>query len=453
MSFADPDFEVEAVITSALTGKSSTFTNIHNFTIIKSPFNKSANITMITIEADYAFLSLIANETKSKYEPACKIKIYNLDKAASQKDVTRGKRGTILYSNNFFVYASIDEQSLSEMNRDKQLSDQSRIMTFVLANPILYWLQTNHEHITLSDSITADGALKKYENYLSSEFGSDAFSFQHLAKDINPHIYEQIFSKSTCDLETPSRLISEYKAYDSLTYYFYDDFSISALAGNNASTSSSGSNKKAINNITLSLGSILQLPKVDMLDSNHKDAVSHVSVDSTEAGTDMFLEFQKNAATIAIESSDGHIETILPTAIGDKRPVVNGGSVKSHDKVVSAGGVGRSVHGKDVSMADSKIIPQHHVTMYGPDNARNARIRFLNTQKLITSEIKSYTDMTFQQCYPDLINLTSMYNLDTTARSRFAFLPIAISNIFHKQKSQSARLTHSIKAKFIEFNI
>jgi len=53
----------------------------------------------------------------------------------------------------------------------------------------------------------------------------------------------------------------------------------------------------------------------------------------------------------------------------------------------------------------------------------------------------------------DLISLTSMYNLDDSARSRFAFLPVVVTNIFHKQQSKDVRLMHSTRAKFMEFNI
>jgi len=454
MSFSSPEFEIEATFDSPTAG-TKTFINVHSFTVAKAPFSKLANLTNLTVEGDYAYLSMISSDSRSQLEPKCSISIYSLyTDEKNSKEPRRGKRAGLLYSGTYFVYSSIDEQTLNDADSKVQSQDQSRIFTFVLANTIIHWLSTNHDgNILIDDSTAADG-ISTYENYLTSKFKSDAFSFQKLAIDPNTFKYDQILSKSTNDLSIASDLIKNYKAYNSLAYYYHDDFHIGALVGNNSLTSKvTGWQPKAINNITLSLGSILNLPKIDIYDQNHKDSLLHVTVNNVESAIDYYSMFQTPGSTVVATSPDGHVESIIPTTIGDNRPIVEPKMVTPSSLTLSTHNEHRVVHGKSVSIGGEAIIPKNHISVHSPDGINNAVTRYANSKRLITSDIKAYVDMTFQKCYPDLISLTSMYNLDDSARSRFAFLPVVVTNIFHKQQSKDVRLMHSTRAKFMEFNI
>jgi len=342
MSFSSPEFEIEATFDSPTAG-TKTFINVHSFTVAKAPFSKLANLTNLTVEGDYAYLSMISSDSRSQLEPKCSISIYSLyTDEKNSKEPRRGKRAGLLYSGTYFVYSSIDEQTLNDADSKVQSQDQSRIFTFVLANTIIHWLSTNHDgNILIDDSTAADG-ISTYENYLTSKFKSDAFSFQKLAIDPNTFKYDQILSKSTNDLSIASDLIKNYKAYNSLAYYYHDDFHIGALVGNNSLTSKvTGWQPKAINNIT--------------------------PVNNVESAIDYYSMFQTPGSTVVATSPDGHVESIIPTTIGDNRPIVEPKMVTPSSLTLSTHNEHRVVHGKSVSIGGEAIIPKNHISVHSPD--------------------------------------------------------------------------------------
>jgi len=405
------------------------FKTIHEFSVVKSPFTKTAPLTYITVEHDEVYLMMLDKEVRVNALPQAQVIIY--------------LGGEEFQSLTYYIVGSFEEHQQDSSD----FSAGVRKFTYILVNPVLYWLENNHSFVQILSG-TAASAIEKFETHLTDTF-DDIFDKNKYVEDPNPFSYGTILTRSDNDLKVPYELFIKYKAYPSLGYYFFDDFNIrSDKAGifNNIKTFVSDiftTEPKPISLNSFTFGGVDQLQKIDLFENSHMDGQFNVKVKSSISAMDGDFQVNPDTAVVHLPTSKSQITVpnssiFIPSLTQHSTP----SSFLINDRKISS---------SKTSLTSADSSPRSYVSLYAPDNAEMAVGRFNDTKWLKQRQIRSYMDVELDDVSYDLIKLNEIYNLND--KSNFEYIPMIVHYKFvpNQEKTHGNTLICNISSVMCEF--
>jgi len=368
---------------------------------------------------------MLDNEVKVNALPQAQVIIY-LD-------------GNEFQSLTYYIVGSFEEHQ----TQSSEFVQGVRKFTYILVNPVLYWLGNNHSFVKILSG-TAYNAINTFETHLDDTFGS-IFDKNTYVDDPNQYSYGTILTRSNNDLKVPYELFIKYKAYPTLGYYFFDDFNVrSDKTGMVAAVGrSSTSDVKPISLNSFTFGGLDQMHKIDLHESSNKDGQYNIKVTKSIAAMDSDFQVSPDTAVVHLPTSKSTIT--IPTSI------TNIPGLGQNDAPSAVLINNRRVSSTSTTLMEAESSPRSYVSLYAPDNAELAVNRFNDTKWMKQRQIRSYVTVEIDQISYDLIKLNERYNINDQAN--FDYIPLMIHYKFTPDKDRKAGnpLTCNIKSLMCEY--
>ena len=409
------------------------FDTVHQFSVFKSPFTKLSNITYITVEHDEIYLKMLDNEIRVNAIPQTQINIY--------------LNGDLFHSLPYYIIGAFEEKQKSRSSFENGVKKY----TFILVNPIIYWLSNNHSFVKLLSGRASD-AITKYEKHLYDTFG-DVFDMNKFVEDDpNPHSYGTILTRTENDLKVPYELMLKYKAYRTLGYYYYDDFNIRSEKNAlgrigqdlvDAFTFNTDEPKPiSLNRFTFGGWDVLN--KIDVFDDIHKDGITNITAHSNVAAMDFDFQINPDSAIVHLPSGQSSASTPFGSVKIPGLEQINSPTFN----LIS----GRLITGTQSKLTESENDPRSYVSLFAPDNPSEAVKRFSNIKLFKMKELRSYITLEMDNVSYDIISLNNRYNINE--RDYFDYIPTAIRYNFvmnEKDFKVPSSLICNIKTSMCEY--
>jgi hypothetical protein len=323
----------------------------------------------------------------------------------------------------------------SPVDKDRNASNQMIMTRLILVNPVLFQMQESNGFNKIMESVTAFEALEEYEGYLSGQYGGTSFDFVKVGEgdNLNSHSYEHIMTRTENDLCVPDFLLYNKKAFNSFSYYFFDDFRID-------------SKKTAdICGLFVNLFDIEKFTPVDINNFNkNPDCPMLNLLGSYPQFNPMSSIMKDNARTVGRdpEGRNERNDDLGPVPVPNIKTEVAGDLL--HDK------------GREISVStptlEKKDKPTGNIINFNnPDSVENGNTRFEIIKEQCKDTIRSFHIYDADNCYPDLYQFDNSYNLELGAISEYKHVPISIINIFKKDGSKPKVMTHGVRMQTIKF--
>lgn len=396
---------------------------LNSLYVYRMPFIKSASFSVITFPIGPKQYADIDEALKKGKFPTI-ITTFNL----SNMDRRRGKQGFAKLSAGM-EYACNIIHALPRTN----MTSQSKVVpvTFYIAQLYIHSMSIGNSFNKIFEDIKSYDALLKFEDAMKERFNGQ-IQYRKIVKNHNDYKYESILMKSATDITIPNIILNTYKPYNSLCYYFFDDFDSnkSPVVGILHDVTSPGGEPWHIFedddkfDITRSLrfkGQIQLGDKLELLKRSldntsiymrNKDSITYVKKES---------EMKSPVPTMNIETQEG-------TIFKDRKTKLN--------KVTSFG----------TMPANSN----QHASIYAPDSFNDALSRYDTLKKFIDNTSEAIYKFEVFETHIDAIQFYRKYTFDQTDLRSY-YVPINIVNVFSRVDPHQTPVSHTAQFQCIKY--
>jgi len=399
----------------------SSMRDVNYCAFVRSPMVNNASYCIIEVFMSQILARQLRSDVARQLYPDVSLTIYVDDEAE------KGKMQQ-LFGKTFICL---------NMKTDKniQFMEDRVHTTMVLVNKVLHYLSNHNTFNKIFLNKTAYQVLTEYEGFINSKFGCDGYNFQHMAGDINTHIYRQILTRAPNDLSVADYLIYNYKVTHSPCYYFFDLFYIARQDSN-------------VNEVMVWFISLDGPPPTKINVGEYFDKQLTVNHIGSRPFSDIPQNFiGKKGTRYILKEPDIRAEY-------EKKPkITNVTKIKKPPKSMFELVEGRIVKVTNQSTFVGGDVGSSSVnTIYCPDNVGNGRKRFNNGvstyQSLLQVEIYEMSN-----CLPDFPRFDEVYNLEDHNETQYNHTPISIINIFHRKNFKEQYLYHLAKTAMIRYKV
>jgi len=412
------DFEINLLINECV------HTDVQYCSFIRTPMSKLVSFCIIKIVVPELQILELQSQISNNLFPLVGLNLYTVPTSNSVDDTSE-----LIFNKSLTCISAVSPKPI-------KLEQSTNICTLILVHPITYYLFKYNTYNLILENMTARESLDNFHGFLSSTFG-DIFKFSFIGDnaDKNTYKYEQILMKVKNDLLIPIYLINNYNVNNSICFYFYDPFCLSA--DNDKEIFCNYINLRDYKNsfklIDVSLYTDISFMtdkikivsivdfKNDIVDKNlnqimftHSN-IKFKSIDSPVTGT----IFKKNPGSVT------ELNVIEDRKI---QIVQNGFELNSPYNNTSA-----------------------NTQIYCPDLLSNGELRYANSIDFYKNDVKEFAQYEFYNCIPDIFQFGQLYNLDPEIITHYFHTPINIINCFVRKDLKEPYLTHMAKVLFLKY--
>jgi hypothetical protein len=312
-------------------------------------------------------------------------------------------------------------------------NSQTISTNLILINPIFLKMNRANGFNRIQESQTAYDVLLEYEDYLKGHYGDTAFEFKKIGDGINlnDYVYEQLMCRVENDFKIPDYLLLKKKAFNSYTYYFFDDFRIT-------------DDKEAdICGMLINLIDKEQFNQIDAHTDKYID-IQDMSIKKVKSCFNPLSPIMQSNSRVITKDKDTLKERNAdpgPTRTEQIKSSVSEEDVHE-DRKIKTGIPELSFLDKDV--ADI-------LNLYAPDSKEKANERYKIVQEQATDILRAFCTWEGHKCYPDVFQFDRRYNFSKDAKTELIHMPISIINIFRKENPNETKMFHGVRLQTIKF--
>jgi len=432
------------------TPRGEEFTDVITCAFIRSPFFLRASYCELKINISSMVALQIQNDLSRNVDIYLRLELCELayegqpdeyNQKLKETDVVRK-----LYERNFKcikISKSLDSRNRSD--KKINLSDMNSCVYLRLVNPILADLDIKNGFNKRLTNVTAYEAIEKYLDFLKKEYGDNfykhfvGFDDEHISK----YKYSQLLIKTKNDLGVLDYLIYNKKPTLSLPLYIFDDFCMDPKCDkmiaihfinllNNESKDFKKLDIKKYFDTLYSTVKIKEIPfKTNAQDLTH--------------GIETFVfRSPKQISNSVVKSSSIFKSQVSKSEFYNEVIMSNEDNNKDDTE--------RSISYVITHMDFNNKAPMSKaLSVYVPDNIKNAEKRIQNYRYLIEGKIEQFVQTQTVDCFCDWLQFGWLYNFELTdiKENQKIFTPIDIKNLFYKSDKFSLR--HVAKSMMLQY--
>jgi hypothetical protein len=411
--------------------------DIVSHSVIRNPILKPCPISILTADIDHKFILSIDAAVRSNEFPDANVTIEWADDSVD--DGSNARKGTTRY------FTNINDYKIIKVTDQRPPTDKTMLgrVTFVMIEPLFYWLAHSKGFNTTLIDKTAMEAIELYEGYLFSEYGGGGTfdPVKHILGEPSEFIYRKMQIKSANDLIIPNNIIYQYKPLMTTSYYFLDSFR------------SLGEAHKRILRLFVELDSADKFESFDVTQNGNEDMAQGYIIDEQNFGdrTDRFKQYGDYGYTIM--DNKGRYKKYEPTEKVSVPKYISNPGKAYHNTPHQGGRGGPNYRFHPIGTGTSKHEkpPKEALIIYSPDNIDMGKPRYEAVKTQIRDSIHGTATYSFPEIQPNSIEFQRKYNLDIYAPGDFKHVCIGICNQFKKINMKEARYNHTAIAKFMIF--
>lgn len=397
--------------------------DITSYNVFRFPFQGVSSFAILTFPITLEIYIILDDKVRNNELVELTIRI---DKADPSKDDPSNKLRTAK-KNDYLITKKYKIMYVHSQETQNFTADHSKVLpkvTFYLMNPVLLYMmsETHNSFNSIETDTNAFDVLETYEGHLSYIYGDKTFSFVKIgdSEEKNEHIYEQLLIKLKNDLFVPNYILRNYRAFNAIVYYFFDDFRTTQDEGDITGLMINIHNKEVFN-------------KTDINDEGHEDLKMGTKLTNITPLIDITSKFKKDNAFITVKGPDAHCKYFIP---GGPVQVPQIDVVAEDSKIHEE----RKFKATTPTTLEKEKDPTQFLTMYAPDDVDVAQARYKLIGTFLRETLHAVYSFKNESIHPDMIQFDRIYNFEVGEETNFSFVPIAIVNTF-KKSSTSPKMT------------
>ena len=407
---------------------------INDLTFYRVPLKQPASFCILNLDLYIIHQQLINDIINANFSsnarPKVTITIATVD-LNSQITPRRYRDNKVLFKKTY----SIIKMSDLPFNIIENVSNT----TFVCVDILLHHLSGIN---TFNDNllkITGNDSLKKYESYLTSQYG-DNFNYRKVNitdEYINKFILNQILIQSKSDILIPNELIEKYNILHSFCMYFFDDFSLAE------------ENSKLIDAVFVNFVDIDNFKRINIFDSKLKLSQILKIESLNDPKNPLNHLYGQN---ISSSNSTGNF---FQNKNQNQVDVVQVKNTSSGVQMLNTERDFKSINSVNIDYVKKPALGNLNINSKFDTETSNKNFNYLvnqltNTFHKIITIFSSYT-------LPTELQFGYSYNFEfklddtTSSGAKYSYTPISIVNTFQKESVQSPYCIHNSKSQLLKF--
>ena len=398
--------------------------DIGSFTSLRTPITKTGSFASLTVNIKYEDYANLQETISRNQYPNVDIECWICKNEDLHGDIYPPKVEDVFFKQ----YKAISIKALEAV----KFQAPYILCNLILTNTVLLYMQSTNGFNKILEDITPLDALKEYESWASSTFGSGAFQFTKIGDTFeqNTWKYEQILTRNSTDLMIPNVLINHYKMWQTFGYYFFDDFRFDAESSAD------------ITGYLINLGSKELFPTVDVY--KYGDVAMGSKLIHESILHDPFNAlYQKNPSIITknYEMQFGFRKATGTREIPKVTADVSQGTHSSER--------GSAIIKTSISL--SPVQPTEETMIYAPDDHQKSLERFDKISKQLRDDMMSIETYYMRDSSLDFLQFGKRYNFNPLDINAYDYIPISICNMFVRDTGKMPILVHNMKFQVFRY--
>ena len=401
--------------------------DVSSFVAVRCPITKTASFALLTVNMKVTqYMALEHSIRQNKFELV---------------QVTFDIRA------NYSTVDSINPPKIDDMGQKQYLAlhiepyenpqpwSPYTIATIYLVNPVLYYLQVTNSFNQILENITSYDVLLKFEQHLSSAYGSKAFQWQKVGETFeqNKWKFEQVLCRQNNDLMIPTYLINSYKMWHTYGYYFFDDFRFD------------DESKADITGWLINLGDIQQFKQRNIFETKRTEMFAANMFEKTQTLADRFNSLYQDKPSLIVKGYDMQFGYRKAKGTKDVIQISTKTENSSYSNVVN----GAKIVTSDVST--KAFEPTEQTLIYAPDDIELGIKRFDKVSAQLREKLHSIETYYIHDSHLDFIQFGYKYNISPYDINDYSYVPISICNLFIRESGRVPIFTHNLKYQLFKY--